>query len=379
MANCITGKSLDTASNFDIMSRWLDICDKSHAEMCPRFEPTQNWDLAVVPSRLLNIDEDLLGSVKLIDTLSLAHRPNYAALSHCWGTRKLLTTTNGTIMSHRQGITISNLPQSFQDAITICRRLKINYIWIDSLCIVQDDEEDWDIESAKMGAIYKFSYVTIAASRAENSWEGFLHQPCAISNDRASSGRTMYCEPREGFILGYRKFSPLEADSHSPLRARGWVMQERYLSPRTIAFTDEGILWSCCTIVLSDTGHDRKLKPGNEMMNIIQSAEQYVSANESPTDGNTLADREFGPVLSSHHHEWYQMVERFSKCNLTKSATDFQHYLEWPRMSDARLKISTLLESGKPQSSKDWHGLLDLVLGRQLVIRAMFPHGHGHL
>lgn len=65
-------------------------------------------------------------------------------------------------------IFLSDLPPLFQDAIIITRQLGLRYLWIDSLCIIQDSLRDWETEAAKMASIYQNSYVTISATDASN-------------------------------------------------------------------------------------------------------------------------------------------------------------------------------------------------------------------
>lgn len=91
----------------------------------------------------------------------------------------VLTKSSQASLCHE--IPIELLPQSNQDAIQITRSLGIRYLWIDALCILQDldDPSDWLKESARMGDVYKFAYVTISASRASTGGEGCFaeHQP----------------------------------------------------------------------------------------------------------------------------------------------------------------------------------------------------------
>ncbi|KAK2050895.1 HET-domain-containing protein, partial [Colletotrichum caudatum] len=96
----------------------------------------------------------------------------YTTLSHCWGPRPVIRTTSRTIDDHLGALPLDGLPPTFRDAVSITRSLGIRYVWIDSLCIVQDSEEDWELESARMGAVYASSYLTIAASASPDSTGG---------------------------------------------------------------------------------------------------------------------------------------------------------------------------------------------------------------
>src|SRR5438034_1924444 len=71
------------------------------------------------------------------------------------------------------------LPKTFQDAVLLTRALGVRYLWIDSLCIIQDDEKDWKRENPKMGEVYQYATITIAAAHARDSSEGcFYEEPC---------------------------------------------------------------------------------------------------------------------------------------------------------------------------------------------------------
>ena len=152
-----------------LATRWLSQCDSSHPKCAP--EPH------TLPRRLL----DLRGGVRLIDTTtspffspsspsSSYTPPEYTTLSHCWGppspTHPLLTTTVSTLPIHTSpsGIPWPTLPLLFQDVVLLVRSLGYQYLWIDSLCILQDSEEDWLRESANMSSIYAHAALNIAAT-----------------------------------------------------------------------------------------------------------------------------------------------------------------------------------------------------------------------
>jgi hypothetical protein len=114
--------------------------------------------------------------IKLCETHGI--RVPYAALSHCWGKIPLVKTTKETRNTTRgiANLILPSLPKSFQDAAKVAMNLGLRYLWIDSLCIVQDDPLDWEEEAAKMGSIFESSYVAIAATSAIRSTVGFLSQ-----------------------------------------------------------------------------------------------------------------------------------------------------------------------------------------------------------
>jgi hypothetical protein len=134
---------------------------------------------------------------------------------------------------------MEDLPQNFRDAIKVTRELKKRYLWIDSLCIIQDDIADWEREAITMERIYNMAYCTLAASSAHNSTIGFL-QPRPprrhLAINRIARAPIYVCEPIDDFDRDVEM---------STLNSRAWVFQERCLSRRIIHFTDTQTYWEC--------------------------------------------------------------------------------------------------------------------------------------
>ena len=197
-----------------------------------------------LPTRLLHlrVDNDGELSLRLIETknakvnrLYLWER-GYVALSHTWGMNTMLRTTKANLQSHLIGIPTKSLSRTFRDAIDTCKALRFNYLWIDSLCIIQDDKDDWFKEAQIMGDVYANAYLTIAASAARDGSEGFL-------NDRVIARPIQLGGPQPFFATDG---VTLENDADkSPLNSRAWVFQERILSPRTLHFTKCQAYWEC--------------------------------------------------------------------------------------------------------------------------------------
>jgi hypothetical protein len=127
-----------------------------------------------LPTRVLDIGPSLkLDEVRLIKTTSDITAP-YIALSHCWGPNQAFTTTTKSFAERKRAIQIEAMPQTFQDAIFVTRLMGFRYLWIDSLCILQDDAGDWLRESACVGSVYSDAYFVIGVARAAADTEGFL-------------------------------------------------------------------------------------------------------------------------------------------------------------------------------------------------------------
>jgi hypothetical protein len=167
-------------------------------------------------------------------------RANYTALSYCWGGAQQLTTTKGTLHSMTLGIPMTRLPRTIQDAILITRNLNIRYLWVDTICIIQDDETDKVAEIRGMGAIYKQSTLTIAAMSSETAYRGFIKKSVA---QRGSLFPALLPNGTFGeieLVVPYLSLQPLEK-----LETRAWAFQEFLLSPRLLLFDEREVLWWC--------------------------------------------------------------------------------------------------------------------------------------
>ncbi|KAL7790342.1 heterokaryon incompatibility protein domain-containing protein [Trichoderma ceciliae] len=155
---------------------------------------------------------------------------------------------------HKSIATIVEIPKvklskTFKEAILVADYFGLDYLWIDSLCILQDadDRQDWEQESVKMSDIYGRSSLNIAASGAADASAGCFFDRDDEDFDRIKKVRVPIGED-EGSTLFWdcgsgRTYT--DAMSTSPLSARGWCFQERFLAPRTIHFTKSQIFWEC--------------------------------------------------------------------------------------------------------------------------------------
>jgi hypothetical protein len=136
-----------------------------------------------VPTRLIDVQHSTSSGkgdgCKLVVTAEMRVQEPYATLSHCWGGLSTITKLMAsTLEEMKSGISISELPQTFQDAIVIKRSLHVHYLWIDSLFIMQDSLSDWSIEASMMKSIYANSTCTIAAT-----WGSSSHTGCFVERD----------------------------------------------------------------------------------------------------------------------------------------------------------------------------------------------------
>lgn len=176
-------------------------------------------------------------------------RGSYLALSHCWGLKLAYRLLQANIDDFKHSIPREQLPRNFQDAIEVTKALNFEFIWIDALCIIQDSENDWMHEAAQMGRIYQNASLTIAATSASDSTQGFLGSrpsPVSIPGDIAGTDLTPLFVRRTPSHLPFTDRNQSH-DSYTPLLSRAWVYQERVLSPRTLHFLHDEVVFECLT------------------------------------------------------------------------------------------------------------------------------------
>lgn len=217
----------------DLIRHWLQTCDEEHA--CSSRK--DSW----LPRRVLDIQRDTSGETAYLTEPASDDQGLYACLSYCWGQGANFVTTKATLDSHIAGVRISELPKTCQDAVHVARSCGVRYLWIDAICILQDDQQDWELESARMDDVYSRAYFTIAADRSPGYDRGFLqprippvYVPLRFAT-RAGSTTDAFAFLRSSKML--LSDHDVEAIfSHEPLSERGWAYQERVLSPRVIHF-----------------------------------------------------------------------------------------------------------------------------------------------
>jgi hypothetical protein len=194
------------------------------------------------PDRVLDLEAGGPETVKLRSQLSFKGDTKYATLSYCWGNSNHLRLEKATLDRFQDGINVAELPKTMQQAVAIVRELDLDFLWIDSLCIIQDSTDDWRAQSAMMGSIYQHSHISLAASSSTDSEGGLtferdpqIIQPvqvtCRFPFDNYTSPPGIYnIFPQQPYLEWVEK---------EPLNSRGWVIQERLLAPRTLHCTKD--------------------------------------------------------------------------------------------------------------------------------------------
>ena len=278
---------------------WLEDCTQRH-EKCAtaRAQPTNP------PTRLLEIDAPSPGLIRVVDTTRVVQ---YATLSHCWGSARILTLTTESRDKLYAGTEVGNLPLSFQHAIKVVRALSIPFLWIDSLCIYQDSVTDWQREAGTMSDVYRGGILNVAATGAANGHQGFFRQrdpekiqPRYVRASFESLPPAWYTVLA---VAGGVPDSPIAAE---PLLRRGWVVQERVLATTLLHYAETQLWWECHELAANES-HPSGLPPVDaRKLRAERAASELL---QLPTE----ADRD--KCLDC----WENLCKMYSKTALTKS------------------------------------------------------------
>lgn len=256
-SNLIAGRPINSDPLSDAciaqIQQWLEHCMKNHAR-CPLKEAPR------MPTRVIDVGDEYTKPRLLVN--APVDTGKWVALSHCWGdVNKLFTTRTTNINVMKGGIHMDDLPATVRDAVLVTRKLGLQYLWVDNLCIVQDNDKDFARENVRMGEYYHNAYLTIVASDAHSDDEGFL-RPRLLSSDSDSEVKVPMKKAKgssEHFFISRRRSSSLENEPiSSVIHGRAWCLQESALAVRVLEFTNEQIRWSCASRSIDESGRSLK-------------------------------------------------------------------------------------------------------------------------
>ncbi|KAF2268766.1 HET-domain-containing protein, partial [Lojkania enalia] len=273
--------------------RWLDLCRRTHVT-CNRVHSSVNRP----PTRLIDIGPE--GTLLL--RLVYPQEPvEYLTLSHCWGKSHIICLLKANHEQLLRSIKQEHLPQLFKDAVSVTQRLGYRYLWIDSLCIIQDSPEDWESEASRMGSVYENSVCTIAAVSAPDSNSSLFtrYYPLYTNN---------YI--MRDVTRGVRKIVTNLLERPEPLYKRAWALQERLVSPRLIEYGKNGISWHCREEIF--------LEPGIPVTHLSPLAESWnnllcTHIGEDQTEG---VRANIDPLINGQRG-WMKLVGEYSEMKLT--------------------------------------------------------------
>ncbi|KAH6719513.1 heterokaryon incompatibility protein-domain-containing protein [Leptodontidium sp. MPI-SDFR-AT-0119] len=295
------------ASAFDRAGKWLTHC-VDHDEKCRIPNPSY------MPRRLLNVGTWEPDREPFL--FEPAVPVPYACLSYCWGadTTGVLTTTTRNLDAHYSAVPMLAMPMTVRDAVILCRGLKVDNIWVDSLCIVQDDATDWLQQSAEMRDIYANSHLTVAVLEPASCKLGFLgeqkfgkpdwQRECIINvpKEAGGPGSRVLLRPVEAKTEHNFKGDEDE-DERCSLDTRGWCLQESLLPNRRLCFNGREMSWECLSRKTCECGH------------VLWT---YRPDSYGRLGGEIKKGYEKAHWDRSSHRDWIRIVQEYSERSLTQ-------------------------------------------------------------
>ncbi|EAA34411.3 HET-domain-containing protein [Neurospora crassa] len=352
-----------STTNFDPLAleqirSWIHDCTHNH-EACRGASLVQNSMAEFLEKvRFIDVGLDDTATVRLVERIKDTN-VKYITLSYRWTveTPKTNLKTHNKDKYH-QSIPTENWPQIYKDAVALSRTLGIRYVWIDSLCIIQDDGKDWNTQASLMHRIYTHGYLNLAHACAEFSpglevtRDPISVSPCVLSRTRtASSSEYWAC---------FVNYTPSSDLARAPLYSRGWCYQERFLATRTVHFSQQ-LYWEC------KAGHASESFTGDKGL-----AWSRGSASSNPdilTSVDQANDQRFSTVFGVST-VWQTIVRDYSQTQLTQYSD---------RLAALRGVFNRFWEILDASQERDWcvAGLWKKYLIRQLIWYRV-SHRHGH-
>lgn len=301
-----------SSSTLKIASKWLARCIENHTN-CPQSVPTSQTS----PRRVISVGDEVTNPF-LAEYFANDSPGGWAALSYCWGGEPSMKLTKENMNELKRGISLDKFDTTVRDAILITRSLGLAYLWVDALCISQDeDAQDWKEQSAKMDVIYGQSTVTIVAVSSSSVTQGLLKE------------RQLEYVPIDSCLSGQKSDGPADnstkqltcvaptwnpKDDHiaGPWTTRGWTMQEGLLPNRLIYYTSAQLIWTCCTTIEYERGISKEPQKA-----ILDDEFDYLDLFSKFK--NLPLYLQVTPEVSpfKKYQLWYELVEEYSPRHFT--------------------------------------------------------------
>jgi hypothetical protein len=301
-------KSPISNSTMAIVGKWLKECEDNHPS-CGSSEVSSQFSNGErpLPTRLIQVHGGQSSQIRIVDGAGRFGR--YLALSHRWvgGAIPDWTTQQATVEERHSWFSVQSLPASIVDAVEVTRRLKVDYLWIDSICIIQDSNQDWNCEASKMANVYANALFTIFADQAKDDNQGFLSArqifPVTLVNIRRNNDAPITAYLRKSSPDSYKieNQSIFASDTIdlSHLSKRAWILQERVLSPRKLHFGAHKVYWACRKTTFAEDGHP-----------VDQRTHRWMTDIHKLMESESISKYEF-------HETWSKLVEVYCTLELT--------------------------------------------------------------
>ncbi|KAL2061615.1 hypothetical protein VTL71DRAFT_6992 [Oculimacula yallundae] len=319
----------DSYESWNLATTWLSTCISSHPKC--NVSRTQEW----LPTRILDLGT-LEDPILCLQTSTSSLSSSYMTLSHCWGKLEIQQLTTFNMDSMRSQIVVTELPKTFQDAIAFTRICGVRYLWIDSLCIVQNSPEDWSSEAARMGDIYKNALCNIAATAALDGRDGcfFQRDPLLLKPLRVRiSSFDLNPSPTGLYEIRVQSSFWWYQVTNAPLNQRAWVQQEQVLSTRVIHCGKIQLLWECCELTACEMypkGFPKGFSEDDDTLLQFRSSvlsQSLLSSRFTPesrkraisADTSISSDQRSHMEANAAMELWHQIIIYYNARSLTKA------------------------------------------------------------
>lgn len=307
---------------------WLSECLQSHAGVCEELSPLNE---RLVPTRLLYIEDDPC-ILRLAENHDATTR--YLILSYCWGKERAgeMKLTKTTEHELRRRVPVDRLPATVRDAVVTTQMLGYRYLWVDRLCILQGDDDDWRFEALRMGEYYRNADCCIAALSAVDSHQGlFTHrnplmmQPLKLERTKGWSTAWIFPSFNRHLPGDYPR---LYRGSPYPLSKRAWTLQERLLSPRSLYFGSLMIYWECRKARRTEDLPDKQLDlPFAAVLRKFRSRTDssvngVIDGVQSAADEDLFHAPENEMDMAKFEERWADLVEFYTAREMTYPQND---------------------------------------------------------
>ncbi|EXL69931.1 hypothetical protein FOPG_14170 [Fusarium oxysporum f. sp. conglutinans race 2 54008] len=323
---------------------WLSSCEVGHEYCLSHGSGPGKY----FPTRVIDVDRVEDGTVYLRERSEVetgfpseGHKaedlwrgyPTYWTLSHRWGDPELIQQLSQSTENRlRSGMGVSDLSPTFRDACLIVRRMGYRYIWIDSLCIFQDSLSEWQQEAKAMVDVYRHSFCNISAIGASSNPSSiglFSRRRLPLRLLFPFKVHGQHLDDERGFRVGPWVFLNdsiwTDGVASTPLSTRGWVVQERFLAPRVLHFTENQIYWECLETTVCEAdpsgelqvlAKDWHLRP--PIQTVYKAAGREIARSLSKVlSGQQYITRE---EETAYLTLWGDLVSTYANCALTNES-----------------------------------------------------------
>lgn len=309
-------RNTGSVETWSTIGQWLHECSTQHH--CLAHLDASGW----YPTRLVErVSEHTFRVIRS----EFALPGGYITLSHQWGHNNFLKLTQDNLSAFEEGRPITELRKTFQEVLIIASRMKVPYVWIDSLCIIQsgDDGADWQQQCGAMSDIYSNSLLNISADWGNEENGLFFERQhelkllCEVQvRWKAAAVDEARHLPETCYLVREHKW--IDNFLSSPLNRRGWVMQERILAPRVLHFTPKQVSWECARMLRSE-------RWPTQTFNTPFLRELSEKADACGKERLRMERFQLHDPSKTWSHEnlmdwWYDRVHQYTACGLTKQS-----------------------------------------------------------